>query len=473
MIKKIKYLFFLTLLFLLIYFLIHNFIIGKSSFSKLKSLFNEKHKYIIKKYLFPYSYISNLENKIYVNEYIQQAKNGLISYSDTYQAELNFKISNNDIETFKIKDIPLSNGLKLKKNIFKNGFYSGIGNHFPGSGYIDFYKNNIFVLSSRGVLAYSKDMKDNFVLKQIKNNISDFIGKNQYEKFKLKKKSGESSANWFSIKDLFINKNKIFVSFTDEIKNDCWNTSIIYGEINFSKIEFKNLFSTDECVHTTYNVDGEFNAQQSGGRIIEYDENHIALSIGDYRERHLAQNKNSINGKILKINLDTSDYKIISMGHRNPQGLYLDRENNFILSTEHGPRGGDEINLIDLEKINQNTILNYGWPISSAGVHYVETQSKVEKYPLHNSHKKFGFIEPLKSFVPSIGISEITKIGKNKYVASSMKDASLYFFELNNNKISNLNKVGLYERIRDVNFNNNKLYLFLEDTPSLGIITLN
>ena len=54
-----------------------------------------------------------------------------------------------------------------------------------------------------------------------------------------------------------------------------------------------------------------------------------------------------------------------------------------------------------------------------------------------------------------------------------MKDASLYFFELNNNKISNLNKVGLYERIRDVNFNNNKLYLFLEDTPSLGIITLN
>ena len=42
---------------------------------------------------------------------------------------------------------------------------------------------------------------------------------------------------------------------------------------------------------------------------------------------------------------------IFSMGHRNPQGLYFDEENNFIIETEHGPKGGDEINLI---KIDQN-----------------------------------------------------------------------------------------------------------------------
>ena len=473
MIKKIKYLIYFALLISLIYFLINNLIIGTSHFFKLKGFLNENHRYIIKKYLFPYKYISQLENKIYINEYYQFAKDSFISYSDHYQAEINFQISNNNINTFKIKDIPLSNGLILRKNIFKSGFYSGIGHSFPGSGYIDFYDNNFFVVSSRGVLAYSKNVKDNFVLKQIKNNISEFIGKNQYEKFKIKKTDGTSPANWFSIKDLLIYKNQIFVSYIDEIKNDCWNTSIIYGEINFSNIEFKKFFSTDECVHMTDNIDGEFNAQQSGGRIIGYDENHIVLSVGEFRERHLAQNKNSINGKILKINLETSDYEIISLGHRNPQGLYFDRENNFILSTEHGPKGGDEINLIDLETINENTILNYGWPISSAGVHYNETQLKLEKYPLHNSHEEFGFIEPLKSFVPSIGISEITKIGKNKYVVSSMKQASLYFFELNNNKISNLKKVAVNERVRDVKFNNNKLYLFLEGTPSLGVILLN
>ena len=74
--------------------------------------------------------------------------------------------------------------------------------------------------------------------------------------------------------------------------------------------------------------------------------------MGDYRNRHLAQIKESINGKIIKVDINTSAYEIISMGHRNPQGLYFDKEKNFILSTEHGPKG-DEINLIEVEKINK------------------------------------------------------------------------------------------------------------------------
>ena len=80
----------------------------------------------------------------------------------------------------------------------------------------------------------------------------------------------------------------------------------------------------------------------------------------------------------------------------------------------------------------------------------------------------------MKSFVPSIGISEIVKVGKNKYVVSSLKDKSLYFFELNEQKqIINLNRVEVFERVRDLKFNDNKLYLFLEDTASIGVISLN
>ena len=82
-----------------------------------------------------------------------------------------------------------------------------------------------------------------------------------------------------------------------------------------------------------------------------------------------------------------------------------------------------------MNKINENTIQNYGWAISSAGEHYggrvKNNKMKYEKYPLYNSHSEHGFIEPLKSFVPSIGISEIVKIQQNKYVLSSMKDKSL------------------------------------------------
>ena len=165
------------------------------------------------------------------------------------------------------------------------------------------------------------------------------------------------------------------------------------------------------------------------------------------------------------------------MGHRNPQGLYFDKQNNFILETEHGPQGGDEINLIEVTKINRDKILNYGWAISSAGEHYggkVESnEEKYKKYPLYKSHINFGFIEPLKSFVPSIAISELVKIKEKKYVFGSMKDKSLYFFELDDqNKIINLERLEVFERVRDLKFREGKLYLFLENTASIGVIDL-
>ena len=80
--------------------------------------------------------------------------------------------------------------------------------------------------------------------------------------------------------------------------------------------------------------DKEFQAVQAGGRLVPFDDSNIIFSTGDYRSRYLAQDINSVNGKLIKINLKNGKYKIISMGHRNPQGLYLDKENNFLLATE-------------------------------------------------------------------------------------------------------------------------------------------
>jgi hypothetical protein len=76
--------------------------------------------------------------------------------------------------------------------------------------------------------------------------------------------------------------------------------------------------------------------------------------------------------------------------------------------------------------------------------------------------------------VPSIGISEIVKIGDSKYFVSSMANKSLHFFELNKQReIINLDIVKVSERVRDLRFKDNKLYLFMEDTASIGIINLN
>ena len=387
--------------------------------------------------------------------------------------ELNSIAEGFDIGTKKIV-VNLSNNKILEKYTLMSGFNSGITLYFPGSGYIDFYEDNLVILSSRGLLAYKANLEsETEKFKQIKNNINECIGLKQFKKYKDA-----------SIKDIHISKNKIFISYTEEIKIDCWNTSIIYADMNYNNIVFNKLFSSNKCIDAL-NIDEnfkEFSPGQAGGRIITFDENHILLSVGDYRNRHLPQDRKSINGKIVKVNINTSEYEIISMGHRNPQGLYFDKENNFIFETEHGPFGGDEVNLIKVEEINQNKIPNYGWAIASYGEHYSRNSEIYKRFPLYKSHSQHGFIEPLIKFSSSIAVSEITKIDNNRYVFGSMgknkteEDGylSIYFFELDSQKKAvNLEKIKVYERVRDLKYKNNKLYLFMETTSSIGIINLN
>ena len=145
------------------------------------------------------------------------------------------------------------------------------------------------------------------------------------------------------------------------------------------------------------------------------------------QESYLAQDDNSLYGKILFIDFENQNAQIISKGHRNPQGLLVDK--GIILSTEHGPYGGDEINKIILDG-------NYGWPLSSYGENY-KYSTKILKdrndYILKKSHYDYNYIEPIYSFVPSIGISEIIKVPnnfskywKNNYLITSLNGRSLY-----------------------------------------------
>jgi len=453
-----KFFLLITIFFIIAYFGI-NYTIGNNSLDTLKDQVSNENKFLIKKYLFPYKYTSQLENAILQTK----SRSPINEVFFAVKKEIDFKKSLKNFKTQEKKEIKISNNKTLVKYRINN-FHAGINYSIPGSGFIDFQNGNLFVLSALGILGHSKNFDDEIVFKQIKNNLNDFIGLEQFYK-----------GHWFSFKDLLIHNNTIFVSFTEEIKKNCWNTSIVSGELNYDVIKFSKLFSSNDCIHSINNIDKEFNAHQSGGRMIILDDDHVLFSIGDYRSRFLTQDKNSVNGKIIKINLNNKSYKLFSMGHRNAQGLFFDKKNNFILETEHGPKGGDEINLIYLDELNNDNIPNYGWPISSAGEHYSDPNGdKYEKYPLYNSHIKHGFIEPLKSFVPSIGISEIVKIDDKKYAFGSLKKRTLYFFKLDNeNKIAELEEVEIFERIRDLKFSNKKIFLLLEDTPSIGVISLN
>tara|TARA_Y200000002_G_scaffold299837_1_gene254800 strand:+ start:26472 stop:27845 length:1374 start_codon:yes stop_codon:yes gene_type:complete len=442
----------------IIYFFI-NLTISNENFRGIKSILSLEQKNIIKKYIFPYTQISILEKKI-----LDQKKKLRMFRPWVYKSELYFKESLQNIKIKKNEDIKLSENMIMSKYTILDGFYTGLSKIKPG-GYIDFHQNNILILSARGILAYNDNISNKLHFKQIKNNINDFIS---FEQFKR---------DFSKLTDLYIYENKIYIAYTDEIKKDCFNTSVIYGDMNYQEIKFKKYFASQDCISSPSNA-GYYFAARSGGRIQNFDNNHILLSTGEYGERFLAQEKDNINGKVIKINPYNSDFEIISMGHRNPQGLFYDKDNNFILQTEHGPYGGDEINLIEIDEININNPLNYGWAISSYGEHYdpktKENEEMYKRYPLYKSHEKHGFIEPLKHFSPAIAPSEITKINKNRYVACGMKAKSIFFFELNDKKeIINFKKVNIFERVRDIKFHNNTIYLFLEDTVSIGIIKLN
>ena len=142
------------------------------------------------------------------------------------------------------------------------------------------------------------------------------------------------------------------------------------------------------------------------------------------------------------------------------------------MSTEHGPKGGDEINKIILGK-------NYGWPISSYGVSYANDDLKYYK-----SHLENNFQEPIFSFVPSIGISEIISLPnsfntkwQNNFLISSLNGKSLYRVKFNDSfsKIFYKEKIFIGQRIRDLKYDSNLniILLSLEDNGELGIIKSN
>ena len=169
------------------------------------------------------------------------------------------------------------------------------------------------------------------------------------------------------------------------------------------------------------------------------------------------------------------------------KGMYLDKNKKIMLMTEHGPRGGDELNINNL---NNQKINNYGWPISSYGEHYNNNIERPES-PLYKSHEKYGFIEPIKYWKISVGIGTIEKIpenfsnsfGKNSFLIGSMGwileqgHRSIYNFSFNDDfsKITETDIMPVDEKIGDI-FNRSetqKIYLVLENSPAIGILELN
>lgn len=155
--------------------------------------------------------------------------------------------------------------------------------------------------------------------------------------------------------------------------------------------------------------------QHFGGRLTFDNENYLYFSVGDRGNRDVyPQDINLDGGKIYRINDDGSipsdnpffnnpnaKKAIYSYGHRNPQGMFKHPITGKIWTNEHGPRGGDEINIIKKGK-------NYGWPKITYGINYSGTTITKNK-----SLPKME--QPLYYWLPSIAPSSFEYISSDIY----------------------------------------------------------
>jgi len=265
----------------------------------------------------------------------------------------------------------------------------------------------------------------------------------------------------------FISNNFIYIGFTSYLKREKNKTftSIVRARLeNNSLTDQKIIYKADDIYYSS-------NTVHYGTRIVFDKKGYLYFSIGDRGKRNQAQLLNYPNGKIHRLHDDGSIPKnnpfiqeknaiksIWTYGNRNPQGLAIHPVSSTIFETEHGPRGGDELNIL----MSGN---NYGWPEITYGKNYSGTT--ITKY----THKK-DMEQPVIHWTPSIAVcgidfydGELFKNWENNLLVSSLKFENLYRLEIEDSKVAQqeiIYRAG--SRIRDVETGpEGFIYLALED----------
>ncbi len=265
----------------------------------------------------------------------------------------------------------------------------------------------------------------------------------------------------------FIDNNLVYICFSDFLPKDKNKsfTSIVRAELKNNKLlNVQTIYKADDKFYTKSNV-------HYGSRLVFDNNNYLYFSIGDRGNRNQAQLLTTPNGKIHRLNDDGSipednpfvnkpdaQKSIWTYGNRNPQGLVIDKKTYSIFSAEHGPRGGDELNVIEKGK-------NYGWPEITYGINYIGT--KITKY----THKE-GMEQPITHWTPSIAVcgidfydNKIFTNWQNNLFVTSLKFENLYRLEIENRKVVKQELIlNTGSRVRDVETGpDGFIYVAIED----------
>jgi glucose/arabinose dehydrogenase len=204
----------------------------------------------------------------------------------------------------------------------------------------------------------------------------------------------------------------IYLSYAKE-EGDTSVTAVVRGRLENDRLSnVVEIFSPQAAGFGHY-----------GGKIVFDDEGYLFLTLGERQApargdltAHPAQDLSNHHGVIVRLNDDGSVPddnpfvgqagalpEIWSYGHRSPQGLVIHPETGDLWESEHGPQGGDELNLIEPGN-------NYGWPVIGRGTNYGSIGS-----PIHGAIGQQGMEQPVHFWVPSIAASGLMVYTGDKF----------------------------------------------------------
>ena len=233
----------------------------------------------------------------------------------------------------------------------------------------------------------------------------------------------------------------VYLAISVNVEGDEGGNTAIYSG-TFEKFKINNMKLLYKAVPNTKK------GQHFGSRIVFDDKGHLFFGVGDRGNRDVnPQDIKNDGGKIYRLNLDGSipydnpfvnkqgaKKAVYTYGNRNPQGLIFHPITGELWEHEHGPKGGDEINIIEKGK-------NYGWPVITYGINYSGTS-------ITDKREMPGMEQPLYYWVPSIApsgmafsTSDIYKDWKGDLFVGSLKFKYLERLVIRDKKVIKREKI--------------------------------
>lgn len=243
------------------------------------------------------------------------------------------------------------------------------------------------------------------------------------------------------------------------------------GSLKDGEARWETIFESEPCLPIGASRGAAFVGIQIGGNLEFLSENKLLVTVGDhqfdgwYRPINYVQDPKSSYGKTVLVDIRTRRWSIFTTGHRNQQGLTVDSRGR-IWSTEHGPQGGDELNLLREGG-------NYGYPMRTYGTEYGSTVWP----PGEGVRDDPSLIRPVFAWVPSIAPTDLVEVTdpafhrwRGDLLIASLKSRAIWRVRIEGQRVVYAEPILVGQRIRDIAAGKGE-FVLLTDTDDIVRIT--